>query len=132
MRNSFHPQPNLDEQQPAVALLSPKQIMALYNKSQQSGFSFDLLEQVFRRGLDLWDPATRLTKEQFAFNRINSFIAGGQAAIDDVDLIEDTPSDREIGTPSLTQTYIKDTPGQYKPPNVVKIIRKTIKRNRNV
>lgn len=60
----------------------------------------------------MWEPGRSVTKEQFAFNRVNSFIAGGQAAIDDVDLVEDTPSDREDGTDSLVHTYKRDTPGE--------------------
>lgn len=129
-RKTFRPQPNLDEHATAaVALLSPKQIMSLYNKSQQSGFSFDLLEQVFRRGLDLWEPGCNLTKEQFAFNRVNSFVSGGRAAIDDVDLVENTPSDREEGTESLTNTYKRATPGES---STARTILRSIKRRRNV
>lgn len=129
-RETFRPQPCLDEHcKDAVVLLSPKQIMALYNKSQQSGFPFDLLEQVFKRGVSLWNPDTRITKEQYAFNRVNSFIAGGRAAQDDVDLVEDTPSDREVGTDSLVQTYKRDTPGQNV--DVVRVIKRTLRRTNN-
>jgi len=110
---SFTP-PQLDEHSSlAVVSLSPKQAGALYKKSQQSGFSFDLLERVYRRGLTAWvDADTHLSETEFAFNRVNSFVSGGRAAIEDVDLLEDAPCDREEGTTTLADTYRRATPGQ--------------------
>ena len=112
---SFHPQPLNEHRANAVAPLTHKQVAAIYKKSQQSGFSFDLLEQVFERGRHAWRNergGTLLSEDEYAFNRVNSFVAGGRAAIEDVDLLEDTPSDREEGTTSLTRTYTRTTPGQ--------------------
>jgi hypothetical protein len=76
------PQLALDEQSGVVVALSQKQIFSLYKKSEQSGIPFDTLKEVYERGY-----TSELT-EQAAFNRVNSFIAGGAAADMDQDLIE--------------------------------------------
>lgn len=76
------PQLALREQNRGAVALSGKQIVSIYKKSQQSGVPFDVLEKVYRRGyaIDL--------SEQTAYNRLNSFIAGGAAMDIDKDLIE--------------------------------------------
>jgi len=81
---SLHTSPQLaiDEQNGVVVALSQKQILSLYKKSEQSGIPFDTLKEVYDRGY-----ISELT-EQAAFNRVNSFIAGGAAATMDLDLIE--------------------------------------------
>lgn len=125
---SFLPQPLDEHRAVAVAPLSHKQVSSLYKKSQQSGFSFDLLEQLFRRGQLAWRNergGTMLSEDEYAFNRVNSFVSGGRAAMEDVDLLEDTPSDREEGTTSLTRTYTRATPGQC-----VRTIKRVLRRNR--
>jgi len=76
------PQLALREQNGGVVALSGKQIISLYKKSEQSGIPFDTLKEVYERGyaVDL--------SEQAAYNRVNSFIAGGAAADIDKDLLE--------------------------------------------
>jgi len=76
------PQLALREQNRVAVALSGKQVVSIYKKSQQSDLPFELLEEVYRRGyaIDL--------SEQSAYNRVNSFIAGGVAAELDSDLIE--------------------------------------------
>jgi hypothetical protein len=76
------PQLALREQNGGVVALSGKQIVSLYKKSEQSGIPFDTLKEVYERGyaVDL--------SEQAAYNRVNSFIAGGAAADMDKDLLE--------------------------------------------
>ena len=76
------------EQQGVVVALSDKQAVSLYKKSKQSGIPFDILEEVYRRGYSLWTIDLTETPEQFAFNRVNSFIAGGAAVEIDADLSE--------------------------------------------
>ena len=76
------PQLAIDEQNGVVVALSQKQILSLYKKSEQSGIPFDTLKEVYERGY-----TSELT-EQAAFNRVNSFIAGGAAATMDLDLVE--------------------------------------------
>lgn len=69
--------------------LTDKQKLSLYKKSQKSGYSTDILEEVYRRGHLIWKPELfEGTREQFAFDRVNSFISGGFAVDLDSDLLE--------------------------------------------
>jgi hypothetical protein len=68
--------------------LNDKQKLALYKKSQSSGYSTDILEEVYIRGYNIWDESFTGNAEQFGFDRVNSFIAGGFAAELDADLLE--------------------------------------------
>jgi hypothetical protein len=76
------PQLAIGEQSGVVVALSGKQILSLYKKSEQSGVPFDTLKEVYQRGyaIDF--------SEQTAYNRVNSFIAGGAAQEMDKDLLE--------------------------------------------
>lgn len=77
------------ESQSAVAL-TDKQKLSIYKKSQKSGYPVDILEEVYRRGIIIWGPEmSEGTREQFAFDRVNSFISGGIAADLDSDLIDE-------------------------------------------
>jgi len=76
------PQLAICEQNRGAVALSGKQIISLYKKSEQSGIPFDTLKEVYERGYSV-----DLT-EQSAYNRVNSFIAGGAAASMDNDLVE--------------------------------------------
>lgn len=81
---SLHSSPQLAlvEQQGVAVALSPKQIVSLYKKSEYSGIPFDTLKEVYQRGY------RESLSEQIAFNRVNSFIAGGAAMLLDQDLDE--------------------------------------------
>ena len=76
------PQLDFVEHAAAAVALSEKQVISLFKKSQQSGVPFDTLKEVYVRGY-LVDFS-----EQTAYNRVNSFIAGGLAAHMDNDLVE--------------------------------------------
>jgi hypothetical protein len=78
----YSPQLALREQTRVAVALSGKQIISLYRKSEQSGIPFDTLKEVYERGYSV-----DLT-EQSAYNRVNSFIAGGAAMEIDKDLVE--------------------------------------------
>jgi hypothetical protein len=71
----------------SVVALTNEQKLSLYKKSQKSGISTDVLEEVYRRGYSIWNESFGQTAEQFAFDRVNSFIAGGFAADLDNDLM---------------------------------------------
>lgn len=114
----------------SAVVLTNKQKLSLYKKSQNSGISVDILEEVYRRGHDIWNESFGGNAEKFAFDRVNSFIAGGFARQVDNDLSEkcthikefvtsekqsddsDDPSSRFDGTTSCTNVYKKSTPGQ--------------------
>ena len=51
------------------------EFLALSKKSDKSGISIGVLGEVFLRGLESYDEAeTRVTQEQYAFARVNSYI----------------------------------------------------------
>lgn len=62
---------------------------ALVEKSDKSGIPYELLYEVFVRGIHDWieSDITTHTPDQWAFNRVNSFIANGEARKLDEDLI---------------------------------------------
>jgi hypothetical protein len=71
----------------SAVVLTDKQKLSIYKKSQNSGFPVDILEEVYRRGLRTFNEQSFAgTPEQFAFDRVNSFIAGGFAMELDEDL----------------------------------------------
>jgi len=70
----------------SAAALTDKQKLSLYKKSQQSGYPTSILEEVYQRGVMSWEESTNKTPEQYAFDRINSFISDGLAAEIDEDL----------------------------------------------
>lgn len=70
--------------------LTDKQKLAIYKKSQTSGISTDVLEEVYLRGYSIWNESFAETPEQLGFGRINSFIAGGFAALLDSDLLNES------------------------------------------
>lgn len=70
----------------SVVDLTDKAKLSLYKKSSNSGISVDILEEVYRRGYSIWNEQFGGTADSFAFDRVNSFIAGGFAAQLDEDL----------------------------------------------
>lgn len=106
--------------------ISEKAFEALIEKAEAHGIPFDVIMEVYERGM-FDPPPEHLSQEQHAFNRINSFIAGGKAREIDSDLIgEWKPADKmEWGTSSLANEYAKDTPGQSR---TLKTIRKVLKK----
>jgi len=72
----------------SAVVLTNEAKLSLYKKSQKSGYSTDILETVYYRGYKIWNESFGQTPEQFAFDRVNSFIAGGFAADLDDDLVE--------------------------------------------
>jgi hypothetical protein len=86
--------------------ITEKDIIALEAKASQNNIPEEVLEMVFIRGLYEGD-------KDKAFNRVNSFIALGEAKKIDTDLESDSkPSDRLEGSNSLAKVYKKETPGQ--------------------
>lgn len=62
---------------------------SLKKKSEKSGIDINILGEVFDRGIDSWSDDVELTPQQFAFNRVNSFMSEGKAfKEDDADLAE--------------------------------------------
>ena len=62
---------------------------ALDRKAEQSGIDFEVLAEVFSRGLEAWNENLNVTQEQYAFARVNSFINQGKTYFnEDADLQE--------------------------------------------
>jgi hypothetical protein len=102
-RLQFSSQLAFVEQEEIAVVLSEKETLALYKKSQNSEHSFDTLNEVYRRGYLSWDLHLNESPEQTAFNRVNSFIAGGVASQLDEDLINEL-SPQLIGKVSNART----------------------------
>ncbi len=64
----------------------------LIKKAEKTGIPFSTLREVFERGLFAWENDERGTQEQYAFSRVNSYIAGGKAWSLDADLREEKPA----------------------------------------
>lgn len=107
------PQLALDESSGLAVVLTPKQTVSLYKKSKLSGIPFDTLEEVYRRGYSM------TLSEQVAYDRVNSFVAGGAAIMIDKDLLEDAKGYKNP-TGGLTQKgrdhYNRETGGHLKAP----------------
>lgn len=68
--------------------ISLREKVGLISKSQRSGIDYQVIQEIYVRGLNEWDHS-RLSREEYAFNRVNSFIAGGKARELDKDLLDD-------------------------------------------
>jgi len=87
----------------SAVVLTNEAKLSLYKKSQRSGISTDILEKVYVRGYNIWNESFGQTPEQFAFDRVNSFVAGGFAAQLDDDLINEDGKGYKNPTGGLTQ-----------------------------
>jgi hypothetical protein len=61
---------------------------SLVKKSTFSGIDLNILGEVYNRGYNNWNDALNETAEQYAFSRVNSYIAKGKAYDADSDLRE--------------------------------------------
>lgn len=84
-KNAF-PVNTINNPIPLNQSLDSKTETALRKKALLSEIPFELLEQVYKRGLQSWSETSHLNPEQIAFNRVNSFISGGKAYELDEDL----------------------------------------------
>ena len=114
---TFDPQLVVVEQHQGSAVsLTNAAKLSLYKKSQKSGIGINILEEVYHRGYSIWKESFGDSPEQFAFDRVNSFIAGGFAASHlDGDLIKEESDDINIpkddsNTLTLADPYHKKDP----------------------
>lgn len=71
-----------------TVVLEKKAELVLQAKAATADIPEQVLKAVYVRGFKSLPLNSNLTREQHAFNRVNSFIAFGQAFIDDYDLVE--------------------------------------------
>ena len=88
-RISNSPTPLISSYQPTIMNnLTEKAAIALKHKATKAGISFDAIVEVFARGIQSYPSDTKLTAQQYAFSRVNSFLAKGKAFEEDKDLAE--------------------------------------------
>lgn len=61
----------------------------LQEKAEISGYDFEIIEEVYNRGFNTWEEHFNFTPEQYAMNRVNSFINEGAAYEMDSDLLDE-------------------------------------------
>lgn len=109
--------------------MSSRAFEALITKAEKASIPLDVVIEVYNRGYA--DNPGMLSHEQHAFNRVNSFIAGGLARQWDADLLDEMEleaKDREEGSDSLVKTYQQDTPGEPGYKKTLNTIRKVLKK----
>ena len=91
------------------AILAGQKInITLQAKANRSSLPEEVLRAVYGRGVAAHKTTdTQLTREQYAMNRVNSFIAGGAALIEDLDLIPITERVGMKGTGGAMRPHIK-------------------------
>ena len=72
----------IEEMHSTMQHLEEKDIKALHDKAKESGIPYGTLKKVFDRGMGAWEQSHRpgTTPQQWAFARVNSFIAGGKTS----------------------------------------------------
>lgn len=106
--------PNVSQKQVESALFrTEKDQAALAEKAEQSEIPLAVLEEVYDRGIVKWfeqaDPTH--SAQQYAFSRVASFIGGGKAWNEDVDL-QEALKGKIINRKS--SGIVKQSPEQYK------------------
>lgn len=70
-----------------TVIVEQKTSIVLQAKASRADLPEDTIKQVYIRGFKSLPLNSELTREQYAMNRVNSFIAGGAALVEDYDLI---------------------------------------------
>lgn len=98
--------------------------VSLYKKSQKSGIDFSILEEVYHRGIESWNAESKKTPQQYAFDRVNSFVAGGKSfSQDDSDLSESVMLSESLA-PTAQQLGISFEAGFEHHPTVTEAMKK--------
>lgn len=70
-----------------TVMLEKRTELVLQAKAARTHFPEESVKQVYIRGFKTLPLNSELTREQYAMNRVNSFIAGGAALVEDCDLL---------------------------------------------
>ena len=84
------------------APVTEQDLHSLFLKSEKGEQPFEVILEVFVRGIEDWDGGSN-SPAQYAFNRVNSFIAGGKAYEMDSDLVEDSSKRAADQTSNLSR-----------------------------
>jgi hypothetical protein len=93
--------------------IEEKTAMVLQAKASRADLPADVLEQVYKRGAKALPLNTELTREQYAMNRVNSFIAGGAAMQEDFDILPIYERMGMKGTGGAMRPHIKREKSVY-------------------
>ena len=85
--NTKHKYKEKNEKGGRAAPVTEQDLQALYLKATKGEYPFETILEVFVRGIEDWDGGGN-SPAQYAFNRVNSFVAGGKAYEMDGDLVE--------------------------------------------
>lgn len=109
----------------AIRQTEEKDIKALEEKAEATGIPFNILQQIYQRGMQAAKaakPPGKMSPQQTAFARIASFISKGKSfQKEDADLAEElkkvkkqdpNSAHRLLGTTELANIYKSETPGQ--------------------
>jgi hypothetical protein len=103
---------------------SVKDDIALQDKAEECGIDVDILREVYARGVNEWsETETELAAEQYAFNRVNSFISGGLAYRMDSDLAELSIQPRPVRSADRRVQMVRTPDGRV----TRKLVRREIK-----
>lgn len=95
-------------------LISEAALAALHERAENNNVPVEVLEEVFNRGVVAWDESTQKTPSQYAFNRVDSFIAGGFAAKLDEDLLNELSPETMSNYKRKAQHVVDNTPEDSK------------------
>tara|TARA_R110002167_G_scaffold14241_4_gene58146 strand:- start:2683 stop:4809 length:2127 start_codon:yes stop_codon:yes gene_type:complete len=73
--------------------ISEEAEISLRNKASKSNISYEIIKEVYDRGLLYWEEDDSMNEQQYAFARVNSFISGGKSVVLDADLIDESLKD---------------------------------------
>ena len=96
-----------------TVMLEKKIELVIQGKAKRSELPEETLRQVFIRGYKSLPLNTELTREQYAMNRVNSFMAGGAAMKEDFDLIPVMERLGMKGTGGARRPHIKREKSPY-------------------
>ena len=99
--NTKHTYKKKNEKGEMGAPVTEQDLHSLFLKSEKGEHPFEVILEVFVRGIEDWDGGSN-SPAQYAFNRVNSFIAGGKAYEMDKDLVENYAM--VSGATSMTQS----------------------------
>lgn len=96
-----------------TVMIEDKTSIVLHSKASTAGFPANVIEQVYIRGYKSLPLNSDLTREQYAMNRVNSFVAGGAAMVEDCDVLPIYERVGMKGTGGAMRPHIKREKNVY-------------------
>lgn len=96
-----------------TVMMEKRTELVLQAKAARTHFPEESVKQVYIRGFKSLPLNSELTREQYAMNRVNSFIAGGAALVEDCDLLPIYERVGMKGTGGAMRPHIKREKSVY-------------------